>query len=234
VPFEDDPRPVVLERATSPRGELCLRRRADQLEIISNGVFLMSTEGGGSERVLVDEALALVPGCRHLVLGGLGVGYSLARARAATDVSRITVLEVEPVVVDWHRRHFAPWVGRPLEDPRVRLEVEDAGRWLRRPQPPVDVVCLDVDNGPDWTVHDANAGLYDTGALRLWQERIGPGGVLAVWSSHAAPTFADRLAGAFAEVREVRVPAARGEDDRVYLALRGGRGTGVVRAPAGR
>jgi spermidine synthase len=219
---EDARRPVVLERATTPRGELCLRRHGAQLEIISNGVFLMATGGGLSERVLVDEALALVPGCQHLVIGGLGVGYSLVHACGDSDLPRITVLEVEPVVVDWHRRHFSPWVGRPLEDPRVRLEVDDVGRWLARPHPPVDAVCLDVDNGPDWTVHDDNAGLYGTDALHRWRERIRPGGVLAVWSSHAAPTFVERLGACFGEVRERRVPAARGEDDRVYLALRGG------------
>jgi spermidine synthase len=185
-------------------------------------VFLMSTEGGRSERALVDEALALAPHARHLVIGGLGVGHSLCRAREADHLHRITVLEVEPVVAEWHRRHVAPLLGQALDDARVDLEIDDVGRWLRRPGPRVDAVCLDVDNGPCWTVHDGNAGLYDAAALRRWHDRLTPGGVLAVWSAHAAPTFARRLEDRFADVRVARVPAARGEADHLYLARRDG------------
>jgi spermidine synthase len=206
----------------TPRGELCLRRSGEHLEIISNGVFLMSTEGGHSERVLVDEALALAPEARHLVIGGLGVGHSVARAREAGHLRRITVLEVEPVVAQWHHRDIAPMLGHPLDDVRVDLEIDDVGHWLRRPGPRVDAVCLDVDNGPGWTVNEDNAGLYDAEALGLWHARLVPGGVLAVWSAHAAPAFARHLADRFAEVRLERVPAARGEPDHIYLARRDG------------
>jgi spermidine synthase len=217
---EADRRPVVVDRVATPRGELCLRRHGEHLEIISNGVFLMSTEGGHSERVLVDEALALAPEARHLVIGGLGVGHSLARACEAEHLDRITVLEVEPAVAEWHRRHIAPMLGDPLDDERVGLEIDDVGRWLRRPGARVDVVCLDVDNGPGWTVHGDNEGLYDAAALRRWHDRLTPGGVLAVWSAHAAPAFARHLADGFADVRVTRVAAARGEADHLYLATR--------------
>jgi len=50
--------PHVLERAITPRGELALRRSGADFEIISNGVFLMDTRDGRSERLMVSAALA--------------------------------------------------------------------------------------------------------------------------------------------------------------------------------
>jgi hypothetical protein len=48
----------VVERVTTPRGELVLRRDGEHFEVISNGVFLMDTRDGRSERLLVTAALA--------------------------------------------------------------------------------------------------------------------------------------------------------------------------------
>jgi spermidine synthase len=74
----DEPR--VLERAATPRGELVLRQVGDDLEVISNGVFLMDTRDGGSERALVHEAVADHQHPQRLLIGGLGVGFSLLEA----------------------------------------------------------------------------------------------------------------------------------------------------------
>ena len=48
-----DESPVVLDRVTTPRGELVLRRSGADFEVISNGMFLMDTRDGRSERLLV-------------------------------------------------------------------------------------------------------------------------------------------------------------------------------------
>ena len=219
-PRADDDRPVVLARHVSPRGELCLRRHGGDLEIISNGVFLMSTASGASERALVDQALARVATPRSLLLGGLGVGFSLARACAREELRHIAVVEVEDAVVAWHRRYLGARLGDPLDDPRVRLRVADLARWLRWERTArFDAICLDVDNGPDWTVTAGNAALYDARALARWWERLRPGGVLAVWSAHPAPAFAARVEDRFGDVEQVSVPGASG-DDHLVLATR--------------
>src|SRR5689334_24623707 len=105
--------PVVLDRREGPYGEVVLRRQGDLLQIIANGCFLMDTSDGRSERLLVDAALEALggtpgagpgPGGRRpsVLLGGLGVGFSLARA-ARTGWGRIEVVEREAAVVAWHR-----------------------------------------------------------------------------------------------------------------------------------
>jgi spermidine synthase len=94
--------PVTIERVSSPRGEVVLRKRGGVYEIVSNGTFLMDTAGGASERLLARVASA--GGARRVLIGGLGVGFTLAEALAAPGVESVTVVEVEDAVVRWNRR----------------------------------------------------------------------------------------------------------------------------------
>jgi spermidine synthase len=74
----------VIERCNGREGELQLQRRGDEFEIIYNGVFLMATYNGASEKEAVREALKLVNDRGQdqlkVLIGGLGVGYSLQEA----------------------------------------------------------------------------------------------------------------------------------------------------------
>ncbi|MEV4413794.1 spermidine synthase [Catellatospora sp. NPDC049609] len=209
---------VTVARTGTARGELVLRESGGHYEVISNGVFLMDTRAGESERLLVRAALQAVPPGARLLIGGLGVGFSLAEAVSSTRAAEIVVVEIEPALVGWHRDHLAPFSAGALGDPRVRVVTADIAAWLRDTDERFDAICLDVDNGPDWTVFDANAELYAGDGLALLRSRLAPGGVLAVWSASASPAYAQRLAAAVGPVRTLAVEVARGEPDVVYLA----------------
>jgi spermidine synthase len=213
----DDARPAILERRDGVLGELVLRQAGGHYEVIANGTFLMDTRDGRSERALVREALRGMHGAR-LLLGGLGVGFSLAESLAGGAVSQVTVVEVEPAVIEWAGTHLRAANGGALDDPRVRLVAGDLAAELARLEGPFDAVCLDVDNGPDWTVTDGNRGLYDDSGLATIDARLTPGGVLAVWSAAASPAFAARLRTRFDDVEVLTVPVRRGEPDTVFLA----------------
>ena len=216
-----DPRmSEVLDRVTTDRGELVLRRVDGHLEVISNGVFLMDTRDGRSERLLVEAALATHPAPRRLLIGGLGVGFSLAEATADPRPERITVVEIEPALVGWHDGPLGAISGTALRDPRVEVVVEDVAVHLAEHPATYDVVCLDVDNGPDWTVTAGNTSLYDEVGTRTVVAALRPGGVLAVWSAHAVPSFEERLRAQFASVTVLPVEVPRGEPDVVYVAER--------------
>jgi spermidine synthase len=202
---------VTVERLATPRGELVLRRDGEHHEIVSNGVFLMDTRDGRSERELVRAAVP-GPGARVLI-GGLGVGFSVAEA-LALGAAAVTVVEIEPAVVRWNRTYL----GADLDDPRLTVVVADLGDWLRAGTDRYDAVCLDVDNGPEWTVTDANAALYGDAGLDAVDRRLAPAGTLAVWSANAAPAFEARLRARYGTVEVRRIPVARGEADLVYLA----------------
>jgi spermidine synthase len=210
-------RPVVVERRSGGCGELVLRRAGEHLEIIAGGTFLMDTRDGRSERALVREALAGLSSAR-LLLGGLGVGFSLDEALASPALSTVTVVEAEQAIVDWAHAYLPRLAGRGLADPRTRLVVADVVEHLRRSRARYDAVCLDVDNGPDWLSRPGNAALYEPRGLALFGRRLRPGGRLAVWASAPSADFAARLGAAFASVRCVRLAVARGPDDAVYVA----------------
>jgi spermidine synthase len=208
----------VYERRAGENGELVLRGDGRHFEIISNGVFLMDTRAGESERLLVRAALDRLGRPADVLIGGLGVGFSLAEALRSPRTRTVTVVEREPAVIGWHATYLRPYSGGALEDPRVRVEHADLLGRLRSAAELYDVLCLDIDNGPEWTVTEGNAALYGPAGLELLAGRLRPGGVLAVWSAGAAPAFEARLRERFAGVSALPVQVARGEPDVVYLA----------------
>ncbi|MEV7181237.1 spermidine synthase [Kitasatospora sp. NPDC093679] len=222
-PVREDAAPVTLDRREGPYGEVVLRRRGEHLEIIANGCFLMDTADGRSERLLVQAALDALAAPRPAVLiGGLGVGFSLVHAVAEPRWGRIAVAEREAAVIDWHRTGpLGAFSAGALDDPRVSVLHTDLVAHLAGGGEAYDALCLDIDNGPDWTVDEANDGLYGPAGLAAAHRRLNPGGVLAVWSARPSAAFEQALRRAgFAEVHTLEVAVARGVPDAVHLARR--------------
>ncbi|MFF8030047.1 spermidine synthase [Streptomyces sp. NPDC016626] len=221
--------PEVLDRREGPYGEVVLRRHGGLLQIIANGCFLMDTSDGRSERRLVDAALAALdaagapggPG-PHVLIGGLGVGFSLAHAAAQPRWGRITVVEREPAVIDWHRGGpLAELSARALADPRTRIVDADLVEYVNETSDTFDALCLDIDNGPGWTVTEGNEGLYSPAGLASCARVLRPRGVLAVWSAKPSPEFEGTLRNAgFQQVRTEEIPVARGVPDVVHIGVR--------------
>lgn len=203
----------VIERAPAPDGgELVLHQRGEEFAIRVNGRELMSSRQHGSEERMAEVACAgLGKGARVLV-GGLGLGYTV---RAALDrlprEAEVVVAELIPAVIAWNRGVLAPLAGRPLEDPRVRVEARDVGELLREAHAAYDAVLLDVDNGPEALTQEANRWLYGERGLAALREALRPGGRAVVWSASPDPAFANRMrrAGLVTEVREVPARAGR-------------------------
>ncbi|WP_406145991.1 spermidine synthase [Streptomyces sp. NBC_01012] len=225
TPATDAHRPVVLDRREGPFGEVVLRERGDDFEIIANGCFLMDTSDGRSERLLIDAALATLPAGRpdlSVLIGGLGVGFSLVRAATEPRWGRIAVVEREQAIVDWHLDGpLARISGAALADSRTEILRTDLVDHLRTTTERYDALCLDIDNGPDWTVTEDNGNLYSPAGLAACRARLTPGGVLAVWSAQPSPAFDHALRNAgFHAVTTEEVAVARGVPDVVHLALR--------------
>ncbi|SEE47159.1 Spermine/spermidine synthase [Streptomyces sp. 3213] len=218
--------PVVLDRREGPYGEVVLRRHGELLQIIANGCFLMDTSDGRSERLLVDAAYAALDGRPQpdVLIGGLGVGFSLAHAAADPRWGRITVVEREPAIVEWHRSGpLSELSASALADPRTDILKTDLVAFVNETCATFDALCLDIDNGPDWTVTDSNENLYSPAGLASCARVLRPGGVLAVWSAQPSPEFERTLWNAgFQQVRTEEIPVARGVPDVVHLAVRPG------------
>ncbi|RVU20342.1 spermidine synthase [Streptomyces antnestii] len=225
TPYDTDhTAPVTLDRREGPSGEVVLRRHGALLQIIANGCFLMDTSDGRSERLLVDAALDALDGRPEprVLIGGLGVGFSLAHAAANPRWGRITVVEREPAIIGWHREGPLAELSRSaLADPRTEIVEADLVSYVRESADTFDALCLDIDNGPDWTVTEGNGSLYSPVGLAACHARLTPGGVLAVWSARPSANFEGTLRNAgFQSVRTEEIPVVRGVPDVVHLAVR--------------
>ena len=194
---------VEIARAETERGELVLRERRDEsaptaYELRANGVFVMDTLETSTERALAESALAEVADPRAVVVGGLGLGFTMHEVLRDSRVEKCAVVEIEQALVDWMRDGTIPHGPALLADERVRIVVADIAVALAEAPPAsYDLVLLDVDNGPGYLVHDTNAALYDVPALESARRALREGGVLVIWSAAEAPELADRMRAVF-------------------------------------
>jgi spermidine synthase len=216
----------VIDRARAPDGaELQLARRGDEWVVRAGGRVLMSSRLHGSEEALAALALSRAARRRTVLLGGLGLGFTLRAAldRLPAD-ARAVVAELVPALVEWNRGPLAPLAGRPLEDGRVRLQHRNVLSCIAEATRAFDAILLDVDNGPAPLAHAANRRLYGDAGIRACRDALTAGGVLAVWSAGPDERYLERLqrAGLEAEVREVpaRSGTSKGVRHVVFLATK--------------
>jgi spermidine synthase len=184
----------------------------------------MASRAHHSEEAMARLACCDLPAAPHVLIGGLGLGYTL---RAALDAlpgdASVDVAEVLPEVIAWNRGELRRLAGDPLSDRRVRVLCRDVAVVLREEAGCFDAVLLDVDNGPDELSLEGNRHLYTPQGLRVVRDALRAGGVLAVWSTEESATLAAALEKTGFVWRNVKV-TARGEqgdpEHRVYLATR--------------
>lgn len=206
-------------------GELALIRAGrSHYEIVANGVFLTATYNRRSERALARLGLAAVDraagrsGLKVLV-GGLGVGHTLAAVLSDPRAGKVVVCELEPKVLEWNRTYFRT-SARALADPRVKAVVGDLFTHLRDVGRDYDLILADTDNGPDWLVRPENYALYTRRGAGIVYAALVPGGAATFWSAAATPWFEENLRAAGFAVSVV--PSRRGvlPPDVIYVAAK--------------
>ena len=201
-------------------------RRGAEYSIMVGANELMNSRLSGSEEALATLVCDRIGqrASAHILIGGLGMGFTLraALARLLPDAG-VVVSELVPAVVEWAHGPLASIHGGSLEDPRVRIEVDDVGALIRLGRGLYDAILLDVDNGPRGLSRPSNGGLYNAAGLAEAKAVLTPGGILAIWSAQADEDFTQRLgkAGFATEAIKVRASrAGRGARHHIWLATR--------------
>lgn len=215
---------VEIARAETERGELVLRERRQEnapsvLELRANGVFVMDSLETSSERALATAALGAVADPRDVLVGGLGLGFTMHEVLADVRVESCTVVEIESALVGWMRNGTIPHGPEMLADARLSITIADVADALREAaQASYDLVLLDVDNGPGYLVHEENAALYRTEFLDRTRSALRPEGVLVVWSANRSPDLLDALREVFGNAAETAYDVhLQGRREEYYL-----------------
>jgi spermidine synthase len=219
---------VDVARAVTDRGEVVLRERRDPdapdatpgtLELRVNGVFVMDTRETTSEVALARAALQRVEQPRSVLVGGLGLGFTVHQLLADKRVEHVVVAEVEEPLVQWFRDGTIPHGSAYLADERLTISVADVRQVVAEsPAGSFDLILLDVDNGPEFLVHEQNRDLYETPFLAEARAALRPGGMLAVWSSTESPALTATLHQVFGGCESERCPVVlQGHDDSYWL-----------------
>jgi spermidine synthase len=187
---------VHLDSATSGGSRLDLYERDGRHMIRVDGWELMNGDYHASEDRLGELAGRLAPPRGAILIGGLGLGYTLASLLATLAkhhspvMPGITMAERSAAVLGWFASHVNPRLAADLP-PEVQLVESDvidhlgAGRrW--------DIIVLDVDNGPAALSAPGNAAFYDAPGLARWRDSLAPGGHLLLWTSFEDLDFVAR------------------------------------------
>jgi spermidine synthase len=206
IPWEK----IDTARVPGTDDELRLMRRGKEFSIMLGTNELMNSRLSGSEAALATLAAKKIEKVAkpHLLIGGLGMGFTLRAALGALgSEAQIVVAELVPSVIAWARGPMAEIFGESLTDLRVSIRETDVTEIIRSQRSTFDAILLDVDNGPEGLTRKGNDALYSLTGLQAAHAALRPGGVLAVWSSGPNPAFAKRLRSAGFDVNEVNIRA---------------------------
>ena len=219
----------LLDEASVPGGADTLRfyQRGDEFSIRVGAHELMNSRRHGSEDELglrACKALADRAAPRALI-GGLGMGCTLRAANEGLpDDAVIEVSEITPIVARWSAGPLAVVNHRALDDPRVRLTIEDvtqtiAARADDRARPRLDAILLDLYEGLHAGTNANWDPFYGRSALDASRRALAIGGVFAIWSEAPDTAFEKRVTSIGFELERFR-PGKGGRRHVVYLATR--------------
>ena len=225
-------KPIVqIAEAWAPDGShLALCEHDETYFLKADGVQLLTSFAHASEQHLARLACApFRPAAQpRILIGGLGLGFTLAEACRALPQSRaqFTVAEVVPELHQWNRRHLGHLHPGLWDDPRVTVCYQGLAELLAAAaaSAPFNAILIDADHGLH-TMTEPGHGLHSAAGLDLARGALKEGGLLAVWSAGSDPAFEKRLRNSGFVVDTELVPAAhkgkRRRQHTICLARKG-------------
>lgn len=152
-------------------------RDADGTWLRINGKTDASTTGDlATQYLLAYLPLFLHPDPREVCVIGYGSGATVHAVATHPAVQRVAVAEIEPAVID-ASRFFTSVNHDVLEDPRVRLTVENGRTLLKYCEDTYDLVISEPSN--PWM--EGVSSLFTQEFYRDVRRRLAAGGVLCQW-----------------------------------------------------
>jgi len=233
-----------LDYQETPLGAISLRRRSEPrlggkilYEVKLGEEFLMSSLFVKAEEQLAALALQSLDAEElDVVVGGLGLGYTAAKALENEAVRSLLVIETMAPVISWHRLGLVPLGNKLALNSRCslvhgnffKLAASSGGFDPDSPGRLFHAVLLDIDHSPSHWLDTGNSAFYTGAGLTALAASLHPGGVFGLWSNDPPDeAFSSLLAEVFASAEFHLVtfpnPYTGGESSNtIYLAYRAG------------
>ena len=229
---------VKLAETRTPDGTVfSLHQHDGEFYLKNDGNDLMSTALTYSEQMLSNVAceFEIQPKHPRVLIGGLGLGYTLKRAlEIVGKTATVEVAEFVPEVVQWNREYLVEHNGPLLEDERTVVYEGDVYDCIKeKGKNYYDAILLDIDDTPGSLVLPQNNRIYSRDGLQMIRNSLAPAGRVAFWLAEETPFFHKHLQKA--NFRTTDFPAkmhekSKRERHRIYLGAKaerlGGRGEG--------
>ena len=188
-----------LDYQETPLGAISLRRRSEPrlsgkilYEVKLGEEFLMSSLFVEAEEQLAALALQSLDADKlDVVVGGLGLGYTAAKALENEAVRSLLVIEALAPVISWHQLGLVPLQNKLALDARCSLVHGDFFKLAASPNSfdsdnsgrLFHAVLLDIDHSPSHWLDTRNSAFYTNSGLTSLATSLHPGGVFGLWSN---------------------------------------------------
>ncbi len=179
----------LLERTLTPdKSTLSLYEHDGEYVLRVNGRELMSNKRHASELRLGEIGGEVCKRGGRILIGGLGLGYTLkgALARASRE-TEVVVAELLPEVVAWNRKESYPLAHVEMSDPRTSVVVGDVFDLIFKQKANFDAILLDADNGTTAMMTEGNKRLYMASGVEAVKAALRPQGTAVYWSATREP-----------------------------------------------
>jgi spermidine synthase len=129
---------------------------------------------------LVHPPMLLHPSPRDILIIGGGDGGALEEIAKYRTVRRITMVELDPEVVDVARRYLQAICGKAFEDHRVELVIGDGRRFVEETDRTYDVILLDLTDPMEPSKYVYTREFYE-----ICRSRLNTGGILGLHNDSA-------------------------------------------------
>lgn len=180
--------PIVFARQTEYQRIVLTAGREGRRLYLDGNLQLATEDEYRYHEALVHPVMSAARRRDHVLVLGGGDGLATRELLRHQDVRAITLVELDPAMIDLARGPLAALNGRAFDDPRVRVVVEDAMVFLDRPSERgrYDVIVIDFPDPNNYAL----GKLYTTWFYRLVARALRDDGALVVQST--SPLLARR------------------------------------------
>lgn len=156
---------------------------------------------------LVHPALSVHPRPRHVLILGGGEGATAREVLRHPGVHRVTMVDIDGDVVQFCKTHLARWHQGAFSDPRTRLVIGEARKYVLETREQFDIIISDLPTPAPWAGGTSGRGplaeLYSPAFYRRLAARMRPGGILATQAGSGSLPLMDFHASLYRTMKKV-------------------------------